>query len=475
MHESLSPQNQQISPWAPEYKQAQLQQSAETIGDGMQIANMYEFDIMEDAVLTGRVYDGEPGWTRGAVGVSTVDGAEMWRLDKSERQDDGSYVTHSKWASAEDVQAQTKEYQEGLARKAVVAKEAGGTAVSAAVTREQVIPAREAERQQQARPEFEIGGVNFALNGFMRRGSMLFTTRDAQGAERDVIVYESRSGGGYRVSQGREYYGDEDENGNRKIRLMKGAESSYDAQYTQDTQLHPEFEKKIYQIEDKMTQLRAVLPELTIIPKDNKQDSERLAREFEGNMHVFSLGSEYLNSVLHEIPAGALSTENVFRYLNLPSDTRQNGIEHALGSYVTRINEALRASGAVPDFAQQPVAVAIDEHPQLGQIRIETFHHHANNTTYEWQMASDSEGRTWIQRIRFANASPSAYGTDKEMVYSGILTSKPLEYKEQLSAIPSGLRREVSDRYEDITPFLAQFSPIAQYKAQIEQRSQAVR
>jgi hypothetical protein len=51
------------------------------------------------------------------------------------------------------------------------------------------------------------------------------------------------------------------------------------------------------------------------------------------------------------------------------------------------------------------------------------------------------------------------------MVYSGILTSKPMDYTKQTTAIPDDLKGEEKGPYTDISPLLAKLLPIQQYKA----------
>jgi len=81
-----------------------------------------------------------------------------------------------------------------------------------------------------------------------------------------------------------------------------------------------------------------------------------------------------------------------------------------------------------------------------------------------WTMAEDGTGRVWIQSIRFADAKPNSYGVYNEVIDSGILTSKPLEYSDQSYGVPETHRRPFNKIYEDITPLLDILQPIKKYR-----------
>jgi len=92
---------------------------------------------------------------------------------------------------------------------------------------------------------------------------------------------------------------------------------------------------------------------------------------------------------------------------------------------------------------------------------------------YEWQMAHVHNGKAaWIERIRLADAEVSAYGTDKQLVNSGILTSKPHDYSDQCDGLSVFMKKDLGNSYSDITPFLALLAPVANYANTYQDREQ---
>ena len=96
----------------------------------------------------------------------------------------------------------------------------------------------------------------------------------------------------------------------------------------------------------------------------------------------------------------------------------------------------------------------------------------------EWHMAHGPKGRVWIDRISYQDSEISNYGINSEILDSGILTNKPLEYDSQAwmlkdleveGATPALREFEHSkntglDKYADITGFLDQLAPISSYR-----------
>ncbi|HSW80224.1 MAG TPA: FHA domain-containing protein [Candidatus Saccharimonadales bacterium] len=298
-------------------------------------------------------------------------------------------------------------------------------------------------------------GTKFAYNGFEAYGII---STDGSGRQRRFMVYRSNSDGGLRVSQGIE----KSEKGHR---LLKGAEGGHESksQYTQDTKLHPEFISLI--------ETAVAAGGLSEISHDffNIDDTgaELARQDFEDEIHTFELPNRRLARELDKVDAGDLSVERLAIQLGV----RENKVEKKLMGYVESLNDALRKSGMIPDF-NNPVHIENDSHPILGSIRKEIYHHNVDGQIHEWHMAYDAKGRVWIDRIRFANAEASPYGSDKQLVDSGILTSKPLDYlasdngKSQVSGIPAELQSIVLGHYADITPFLAKLEPIKRFRAQ---------
>ncbi|MEO8104789.1 MAG: FHA domain-containing protein [Candidatus Saccharibacteria bacterium] len=301
-------------------------------------------------------------------------------------------------------------------------------------------------------PEFSIGKINYQVESVIPttgRGDMhVIVSRDKKGTTRRFMVYRSMSEGSLRSSQGYETLGKGE---NVRKRQMKGAELSDAMQYTQDTQLNPDFAAKLQE----SVKGAAGLP----LGRDEDQihDTEaamKLFKDFESNCKVFSLPDVTLAKLLFRLPAGNLSRGALKEHLGGDSDQ--------LANYVNDMNVALEQSGLVPDFSVEPTQSQVETHPILGSVIREIY----IKSGIEWHMKRDQAGRVWIDRIRSVKNEATPYGTDKELLYSGILTSKPLEYKSQSNGLPAHLRQDRAGDYNDITPFLAKFAPIEWYRAQ---------
>jgi len=92
----------------------------------------------------------------------------------------------------------------------------------------------------------------------------------------------------------------------------------------------------------------------------------------------------------------------------------------------------------------------------------------------EWYMARDPAGNVWVHRIRLADATATPYGTDREMITSGALTTKPLDFGQNADGIPESLRPQFNPSYCHMSAILDRLAPIARYKDALAQRSTAV-
>jgi hypothetical protein len=299
-----------------------------------------------------------------------------------------------------------------------------------------------------------VGGVTFRLDGAVAMGgreAYAFSATDKQGVSRKIMVYRSNSEGGLRVGTGFEPDG----------RMMKGAESSDFFQYTQDTQLHPAFAQAVKEMTYGGDQ-RLIDPESLQLSKEQVSTVET---DFENQVAVRELPDRLLATELLKLPAGTTTSEKV--YLSLATDEEDiREDDEKLTEYIGSINNRLAESNLIPDFTN-PIHQELDKHPLLGDFSREVFRHEVDGRTYEWHIANDSEGRVWVDRIRFADAEPSVYGTDDELVYSGILTSKPVEYTMQASGIDQKYQQSLGVKsYVDISRFLDTFEPVKRYRAQ---------
>lgn len=119
----------------------------------------------------------------------------------------------------------------------------------------------------------------------------------------------------------------------------------------------------------------------------------------------------------------------------------------------------------LPNFSQPPVKTGRTKHTLLGYINIEAFTAKLNGRPVEWVMAYDKNGRVWVDRIAFLDAKINSYGVSSEVINSGALTNKPLEYVSQVTALEKGRDyQEFDSRYADITPLLDNLLPIRQFR-----------
>lgn len=314
--------------------------------------------------------------------------------------------------------------------------------------------------------EFHLGNTTYHYLGKTNDDFMEFSSIADDGVKRSFLVYTSRSEGSPRVSQGGEIY---EEDGELHTRLMKGPELSARQQYTQDTQLHPGFADKVSVLQE-IRELRQ-LP-IRPTPIYESEEAERLLKDFDRQTETYLFGSKELDDQLRELPAGRQSVTDIKRITGFDPSSQPDDAATAILDKIDDLNNTLQTSGAMPDFSQPPNVMETTRHPILGNIIRETFEKSVNGVVYEWQMARDQNGRVWIDRIRFAKAEPTAYGTDRQMVYSGLLTSKPVDYKHQSDGLPTNLRQDMGNGDNDVSAFLKKLAPVQEYSKYCYSRDQ---
>ncbi len=87
------------------------------------------------------------------------------------------------------------------------------------------------------------------------------------------------------------------------------------------------------------------------------------------------------------------------------------------------------------------------------------------NRPLVWVMGEDSQGRAWVRHLYFADSPVNSYGVHSEIIDSGILTSKPLEYRSLAGQLEPPYARSFNDECVDISPALTLLEPIRQYRA----------
>ena len=277
-------------------------------------------------------------------------------------------------------------------------------------------------------------------------------------------VYRSESGGDLRVSLGNELHVKTNADGTKEeaTRLNKGSgTSSAYAQYTQDTQLHPEMlravEERINANSDSGFEPVADNRAVRLLEGGALKAAQE---DFKQRSRSTRLGGGKLFALLSAVRPGEFSAQQIERSLG---DTQFGG-ERQWDRYIEAVNEQLVQDGVLPDFSDRMGVVASHSfnHPQFGQTEVEVF----EKNGVEWHMArsTDNPRAVWIERIRSKDAKPTVYGTDDVVPYSGFLTSKPLEYTQSTSGIPPEDRRRVQGTdYEDITSLLGKLKPISDY------------
>jgi|GEM_PF-2264320 len=122
--------------------------------------------------------------------------------------------------------------------------------------------------------------------------------------------------------------------------------------------------------------------------------------------------------------------------------------------------------GFIPDFKRSPLTTQKSDHTLLGEITLDTYETTWQNRPLRWVMAHDNDGRVWIDRIFFADSPITSYGVYSEVINTGALTNKPLEYRQQITELAKDLSIHFpqDSHYSDITPLLDQLLPIQQYR-----------
>lgn len=158
---------------------------------------------------------------------------------------------------------------------------------------------------------------------------------------------------------------------------------------------------------------------------------------------------------------------------SLSGEDRVKEVKQKMKELPNRINLALESpslKGFVPSFDGDPKSRYDFNHTLLGKTAVEVFEGTLDGRPVEWHMATDKDGRVWIERITFSNSDPSIFGNSKEFIDSGALTNKPLEYNDHswyLRDIKYNGKPAMSafgGQYNDITGFLNQLEPIKKYR-----------
>jgi hypothetical protein len=134
--------------------------------------------------------------------------------------------------------------------------------------------------------------------------------------------------------------------------------------------------------------------------------------------------------------------------------------------------------GLMPSFGSV-ISTRKAEHTLFGECTYESFRSNYKGYQLEWEFGQDHLGRVWIQSIDVLPRRVTSYGNHADVLITGILTSKPIEYTEQATGLNlSGRHNNYSTRgpeegviledaihpYVDITPLLDNMLPIQEYR-----------
>ena len=132
--------------------------------------------------------------------------------------------------------------------------------------------------------------------------------------------------------------------------------------------------------------------------------------------------------------------------------------------------------GVLPDFRNNPTREYKIVHSLISEnssgvfkkdIKVEVFETQLNGRVVEWHMASSPDGNyVWADKIRFKDQKVTSFGTDSEVLDTGVLTSKPIEHQSQVSGLSrSPYVRSVSNGdYFDISRYLDELPHIKNYR-----------
>ena len=266
-----------------------------------------------------------------------------------------------------------------------------------------------------------------------KRDMAIMYTRNNDGEVMARWLYKSKSDGGWRSSPGKE------DNG----RYSKG---QY-IHYTQETKPS----KDIVMLMDALYKKDMTLR----ISDDISNNFVLLDLKFKGshtyNREIFKYETDKLSEFTECVPglcfkSGTKDYQQLLRNL----DFKRKGLE-----------------GFIPDFKYRPKYSYYSSHTLIeGKIKFEVFEGTLEGRKIEWHMASDEKGRVWIDRINFSKGKISSYGVYEEVIDSGVLTNKPIEYRNQAGGLKEKDYRELNSHpeYIDITPLLDNLEPIKRYR-----------
>jgi len=146
----------------------------------------------------------------------------------------------------------------------------------------------------------------------------------------------------------------------------------------------------------------------------------------------------------------------------LPSNVAKNIIyEHAgISEFLPNFN-----FGLLEKFKIGHTLLCDDKNPKC--IKINVFGGILNGRLVHWHFAVSPQGYIWIDRLHFADSLVSPLGIFREVLDSGVLTNKPLDYIEQVDCLNKEYRVHKSP-YALIINFIGLLKPVQDYGAWVK-------
>jgi hypothetical protein len=296
----------------------------------------------------------------------------------------------------------------------------------------------------------EVSGQSYGISRPIKTGNrshaILWSESDGKVVPR--MLYKSNSAGDWRVAYRVEPGG----------RYAKETTLSGRYHYTQENKLLNGILEKIGELEEDVYidhdhVFQDYLSDTFSMRSDLVSETDTAEQEIK-----FDPKADEALRIFRSVSAGQLSAEETYQ------------LRHKHGTmteYFKSLDiEFEKQVGFVPDFSRGAIASMELEHPILGQYTVEDYDANLNGEAITWSMAEDQNGRTWIEGIKFKDATPTSYGTTDRIIDSGIITSKPLDYEHGTTGLLLGAESMPvpGSSYKDISPVLANLLPIRKYK-----------
>jgi hypothetical protein len=313
---------------------------------------------------------------------------------------------------------------------------------------------------------FYIGPI---VESSLERLVTVIYTPDENGCIIPQFLYKSLSDGGWRSCPGVEI------EPNKYPHYIKGAYEFHKANfhYTQETKPHL---KLVEAIENMDNTVYSTKYPLEVIFNNRELNKLGVGRD------SYNLLIDYGDSARPDNDLTELQKWRPGFSFNLAM-TKNPPNYRDIAANLDRTFLDLEKKGFVPDFKRPPLKSYLMNHsiltsdPNAKDVKVEVFPGKFKNKEIEWHIATDVDGRVWVDRIIYKDCEITRNGNCGNVIDSGIITNKPLEYKYQagalvdqklVTAIPTEklIPHQIPvDTYVDITPLLNLLKPIRDYKA----------